>query len=913
MGIGVGGRHHGLQAAVFVLAALGAMCWPAAVRAAETTGSISARIVTPDGRPVAGVRVTAVSPSGRYDGVSDAAGRLTLAAVSPDVYAVEASAAGSEPSRITGVTVAPGQRVAVTITRGGALARIGRVGAANAGAFTAGGTRDTYVVSGDQALGPASANASGLATYLRGTVQGAIAPVPGVQQDQFANAIVRGGKVDDVVFSYDAVPLPQALIAEPGGNLIGAQLATTGSGYTSVTTAGFTSGADDALGGTVNQTPLIGSYPARTTLTLGEGLVTGARDVEVQRLWAAPSLRQRYAVDASIGSQSIAYGDGRTFYPAEAATYGLSLASRATWSVAGNAHLRVGQRDDLEIAALAGEATYDQYGTPFAGETYGTFDGASTRYPGEPSAGAAVLAPTRVRGTYSIEKLQLLRSYDHSYARLRVYRSQYGAATDAPFFDDLSFPNGVVSYFGRQSGRLDGAGIDAVSLASTQHQIAYGAELRRQTSSLDQIVPTLDQEVTANPVLSSRIAYVSDDWRLGPRFTLAGALRYAATRVARGDGRAYGVAALDPHLSAVVELGRASSLRAAFDHTTVAPKPLEAERNDSLAPGAPFIALAPERGDAFEVSFEHGGSARLRFTVFSKDDRDRIDVVPANYRATAVSGSSPGTAIGVPQNVGSLLANGAEASYERGPLSFSATYVRARSSSASQFGLNDLNAAAIAANHLFPVGYVPDLSATAWYRVRSGAVSVRPSLSWESGYPYGNGRKVWTYDTVTGKPVQVINNNHVNPGANYFFLRDPRSPYDPASNPVVATLGTPEGDDPNTLRSAPLLLASVRVEAQLSPRVTLALDVANVFGTSAPTQLQSNPYLVGPPGYAGGNAAYAAWYGAQLNGNPYVLGNGVPTNDGTTPALPWRYGTAGYVPSSYPEARSVYLQLRVRM
>ena len=96
------------------------------------------------------------------------------------------------------------------------------------------------------------------------------------------------------------------------------------------------------------------------------------------------------------------------------------------------------------------------------------------------------------------------------------------------------------------------------------------------------------------------------------------------------------------------------------------------------------------------------------------------------------------------------------------------------------------------------------------------------------------------------------------------------------------------------------------MEAQLSPRVTLALDVANVFGTSAPTQLQSNPYLVGPPGYAGGNAAYAAWYGAQLSGNPYLLGNGVPTNDGTTPALPWRYGTAGYVPSSYPEARSVF-------
>jgi hypothetical protein len=238
--------------------------------------------------------------------------------------------------------------------------------------------------------------------------------------------------------------------------------------------------------------------------------------------------------------------------------------------------------------------------------------------------------------------------------------------------------------------------------------------------------------------------------------------------------------------------------------------------------------------------------------------------------------------------------------------------VRARSSSASQFGLNNLNAPAIAANHLFPVGYVPDFSAIASYRVRIGAVTVRPVLSWESGYPYGNGRKAWVYDP-SGKPVQVINDNNVNPGANYYFLRDPSHPYDAATNPIIASLGTPEGDDPNTLRSTPLLTASVHVEAPLSNRVTLALDVTNLFGTSTPTQLQNNPYLIGPPGYTGGNPNYARWYGALLNGSPYVLGNGVPTNDGTTPIVPWTYGTAGYVPSSYPEARSVYLQLRVQI
>ncbi len=876
--------------------------------AAETTGTLVLRVLGANGEGVAAARVRAASPSARHDAASDTTGRVTFAALSPDTYEITITTDRYDAKRIAGIVVPPGGHLALTITLTSALTTIGRVASGSRDAVAGGRTTDTYTVSGDQARGPASAGASGLATYLRGTVQSAVARIPGVQQDAFANAIIRGGKVDDVVFSYDAVPLPQALIAEPGGNVIGAQLATTGVGYTSVTTAGFTTGADDALGGTVDQTPLTGSYPGRTTLTSGIGLITGARTLELQRLWAAPSLRQRYAVDATIGSQSIAYGDGHTFYPAEAATYGLSLSTRATWSASGNVHLQLGTRDDLEIAALAGEATYDQYGTPFAGQTYGAFDGAATRYPDEPSAGAAVRTPTRIRGTYAIEKVQLLRSYDRSYARARLYRSQYGAATDAPFFDDLSFPNGVISYFGRQSGTLDGVGLDVLTLAAARHQIGYGVELRRQTSTLSQVVPTLDQVVTADPVLSSLLAYAADDWTLGKQLRVQGALRYTSTRVERREGPSYGVAALDPHAAAVLRLGTSSSLRVAFDHTTVAPKPLEAERHDSLRTGAPFVALAPERGTSYELAYEHTGNGRLRVTAFSKENRDRIDVIPTDFRAPS-AGSSP---IGVPQNVGSLLANGIEAAYERGPFSFSSTYVRARSSSASQFGLNNLNAPAIAANHLFPVGYVPDLSAIASYRLRVGAVTVRPALSWESGYPYGNGRKVWIYDP-SGKPVQAINDNHVNPGANYYFLRDPNLPYDAATNPVVASLGTPEGDDPNTLRSTPLLSASVQVEVPLSPRVTLGLAVTNLFGSSTPTQLQSNPYLIGPPGYTGGNAAHAAWYGAQLNGAPYVLGNGVPTNDGIKPIVPWTYGTAGYVPSSYPEARSVYLQLRVQM
>lgn len=881
--------------AVLVAAVLGVSALP--VCAAETTGTVLGTILGPSREPVADARVEAVAPAGRYAAASDAFGRFALIGMTPDTYTITVEKNGYAPATIGGVVVQPGSRVEVAVRLRAVLRTIAAVHSHAGGGVQYGAPTDTYTVTGSAARGPGIAASSGLATYSRGTVQAAIAAVPGVQQDQFANVVVRGGKVDDVVFSYDAVPIAQALIAEPGGNVIGAQLPTTGVGYTSVTLGGFAGGADDALGGVVDQTPLTGVYPARTHVGAGEGLFPAARDFEIQTRWATPDLRRRYALDAHIGSESIAYGDGRTFYPAEAATYGLSLASRADWSVSANAHIAAGAHDDVEFLALAGEATYDQYGTPFTGEF---FDG------------APVHTPSRIRGTYAIEKVQLLHTYAHAYARVRAYRSLYGSLTDAPFFDDLSFPNGVISYFGTQYGVLDGFGADVRDYVGERHDIAYGAEIREERTGLDQFVPTFNERVNSNPALFDVIGYASDRWRLSRTLSVEPALHAFSTRVERSDGHAYTDAALDPHLSATYRVG-ANLLRAAYDRVTVAPKPLETERRDSAQPGAPFAPLAPERASSFEVTYARTGPVAFSLTYFNKREHDRIDVIPQNFRSTIGSDEQPGTGIGIPQNVGDLNARGFDLAFTRAAFSLSATYVRAFSSSASQFGLNDLNAPAVAAGHLFPAGYVPDFTAIAAYRIRMGRASLVPVLSYESGYPYGNGTMLWVYGPG-GRPERVPNDNFVNPGYNFYFLRDPSRPYDARSNPYVATLGTAEGPDPNTLRTPPQLLVSLNARIPLAAHAELLVDVANLLGVANPTQFQGNPYLIGPPGYAGGNPLYAAWYGNVFgNGRPYTLGNGVPTNDGTTPAVPWTYGTAGYVASSYPEARSIFVRLRLSL
>ena len=91
-------------------------------------------------------------------------------------------------------------------------------------------------------------------------------------------------------------------------------------------------------------------------------------------------------------------------------------------------------------------------------------------------------------------------------------------------------------------------------------------------------------------------------------------------------------------------------------------------------------------------------------------------------------------------------------------------------------------------------------------------------------------------------------------------------------------------------------------------------DVVNLLGVVTPTQLQGNPYLIGPPGYRGGDPYYEKAYGSQYCKHcRYTLGNGIPTNTGTSPAVPWIYGAAGYVPEAYPMARTALLRLQYRL
>jgi hypothetical protein len=908
--------------ACFFGAVIAAVAGAAPAAAAEsTTGAIYGSVADQHGKPLPGVAISAASPSGIYAAKTDAGGRFAILGVIPDTYTLSAELAGFTSVKTSGVVVTPGERQAATFTLAPELRTIGRI-EARGSAFVAGSTSDTFTVSGESARAVSPpVSSSGLATYISGTVQGAVASVPGVVLDQFANAIFRGGKVSDATFDYDSVPIPQGLIAEPGGNIVGAQLPTTGIASTTVTLAGYTAQGANSLGGVVDQIPAVGTYPGSATLELADGLAGGQyQNDSLQILGATPDRKLRYALASTVGAQYFSYGDGSTFYPAEAATYGLAIQNRGEYSLESNVHYRLTAKDDLSVLGLAGQATYTQYGSPYAGETVGAFDGQSTPYPGETNPNLPVAYASGIRGTYGILKAQWLHTGEHSLSRVQAYQSQYGSQAGGPFWDENGWPDGSISLSEAQGSREEGLGYDGQEFFGDRHDVRFGAEYRTNTSFLNQVVPTADEHITSRPTLISYLAYLGDTWNLTPRLELSGTARWTDTHIVPSDGSIYDVGALDPHGSIAYKLGGNLALRATYDRITVAPLPLEADRVDSTnvdangAP-APFVQLAPETANDFTYSVEGGGRTQFRATYYLENEANLIDVLPYNFRSALASGLNP-NGVGVPSNVGNLHAYGYELWLKNGGFTLDTNYVNAFSSSASQFAYNDLNAPAVAAGHLFPVSYLPHFSANLAYEFDTPGKRLRitPSLSYESGYPYGNGKAVWIFDPVTNKPEQVPNDNYYNPGYNYYFLENPAKPYDAATNPYIANLGTPEGNDPDTLHAPGETFVNLHVEGDLGPRLTAILDVTNLLGNASPTAYQGNPYLIGPPGYAGGNPLYAAAYEAAGGyAAPYTLGNGVPTNDGQTQSVPWTYGRGGYVPQNYPAARSLQFRLRYRV
>ena len=231
----------------------------------------------------------------------------------------------------------------------------------------------------------------------------------------------------------------------------------------------------------------------------------------------------------------------------------------------------------------------------------------------------------------------------------------------------------------------------------------------------------------------------------------------------------------------------------------------------------PSFPLAPETSDDYAFSYERGGRTQVRLTYFVELEQNVIDVLPTNYRNALNAGENP-NAIGVPTNAGQLRSHGVEFWVHNGGFTLNANYNHTLSSSIYQFAFNDLNAP-----RFWPgISSRPTTFRTSRRRLRTSSTSCavacasRRCCRTRAAIRTATAR--WSGKSSTASPMQVPNDNYVNPGYNYYFLKNPSRPYNATTNPYIANLGTNEGADPNTLRTTPQTLASLHVEGDFAAR-----------------------------------------------------------------------------------------------
>ncbi len=135
-----------------VLAALFVAIVLAGPVSAATTGTISGTVTdAATKKPLAGVTVTASSPSGRGTSTSDASGFYNIYNLAPDTYTVSITIKGYDDVVTSGVTVVQDQNVRIDQTLARSLKTIGRVSARNASNLVqTNQTADVYNVSPQQ-------------------------------------------------------------------------------------------------------------------------------------------------------------------------------------------------------------------------------------------------------------------------------------------------------------------------------------------------------------------------------------------------------------------------------------------------------------------------------------------------------------------------------------------------------------------------------------------------------------------------------------------------------------------------------------------------------------------------------------------------------------------------------------------
>ncbi|HVR45772.1 MAG TPA: TonB-dependent receptor [Candidatus Binatia bacterium] len=303
---------------------LAAVCFPLQT-VAGTTGGITGRVVDAQTRaPIAGVAVTAASPSQTATSTTDSSGTFRFLTLAPDTYTLSFVRGGYDPLAQPGLTVVADQVQTYNASLNRTLKTIARVVAQSAASLVKPGTTsDVYSVNaaGQQAAqglsGPGSLN----------NAYGAIASVPGVsldtnEQGWWQTLKVRGGDIDQVGYELDGIPVNRAYDNAPQ-----TMLSSLGSQEVQVYTGGVPASSDaQGISGYVNQVIKTGTYPGYGDGNLSVGYPAFYHQASIEAGGSTPDRLFSYYVGLGGSNQDFRFVDNNNgagipfsfFYPVSA-------------------------------------------------------------------------------------------------------------------------------------------------------------------------------------------------------------------------------------------------------------------------------------------------------------------------------------------------------------------------------------------------------------------------------------------------------------------------------------------------------------------------------------------------------------------------------------------------------------------
>src|SRR5579875_3768882 len=248
--------RHALVA-VFILVAF--LAQATGTLAATTTGILTGQVTNAQtNQPVAGVKVTATSPSATETVTTDSTGHFTFLDLPPDTYLVSTEQKGFEPLSVSGVTINANTTRQMPLAMTPALRVIGRVTSrAATDLVKPGTTADTYSINPAQQAAAAPLGGGGLAN----SAWSALTSVPGVAVTPgmagYVGVSIRGGDYNQIGYEIDGVPVNRAFDLYPSSTI-----PALGQQELQVFTGAAPANAEaQGLSGYFNQVIRTGTYP----------------------------------------------------------------------------------------------------------------------------------------------------------------------------------------------------------------------------------------------------------------------------------------------------------------------------------------------------------------------------------------------------------------------------------------------------------------------------------------------------------------------------------------------------------------------------------------------------------------------------------------------------------------------------